>query len=78
MCEDKFVTAFDLALTAPDELSINLRHVRQAAEMGAIKRALSMTDGNYSAAAKLLGITRPTLYDLVKKYEINTWEDTER
>jgi two-component system NtrC family response regulator len=30
-----------------------------------------MTDGNYSAAAKLLGITRPTLYDLVKKYDIN-------
>jgi two-component system NtrC family response regulator len=78
MCEDKFVTAFDLALTAPGELSINLRHVRQAAEMGAIKRALSMTDGNYSAAAKLLGITRPTLYDLVKKYEINVYGDPER
>jgi two-component system NtrC family response regulator len=75
MSEDKHITAFDLALTPPDELSINLRHVRQTAEMGAIKRALSMTEGNYSAAAKLLGITRPTLYDLVKRYEINSWDD---
>lgn len=70
MCEDKYVTPLDLALEAPEALSINLRHVRQEAEKVAIKRALSMTDGNYSAAAKLLGITRPTLYDLVKKYDI--------
>ncbi len=71
MCEGKYVTPMDLALTAPNELSINLRYVRQEAERIAIKQALSMTEGNYSAAAKLLGITRPTLYDLVKKYDIN-------
>ncbi len=72
MCEDKYVTPFDLALAVPDALSINLRQVRHDAEKSAIKRALSMTEGNYSAAAKLLGITRPTLYDLVKKYDIAT------
>jgi two-component system NtrC family response regulator len=71
MCEEKYITPIDLALTAPNELSINLRYVRQEAERIAIKQALSMADGNYSAAAKLLGITRPTLYDLVKKYDIN-------
>jgi two-component system NtrC family response regulator len=71
MCEEKYITPIDLALAAPNELSINLRYVRQEAERIAIKQALSMADGNYSAAAKLLGITRPTLYDLVKKYEIN-------
>lgn len=71
MCEEKWVTALDLALVTPNELSINLRHVRQEAERIAIKQALSMTDGNYSAAAKLLGITRPTLYDLIKKYDLN-------
>jgi two-component system NtrC family response regulator len=71
MCEDKYITPFDLALATPQSLSINLRHVRQEAERSAIMQALSLTDGNYSAAAKLLGITRPTLYDLVKKYEIN-------
>jgi len=71
MCEGKHITPIDLALSAPNELSINLRFVRQEAERIAIKQALSMTEGNYSAAAKLLGITRPTLYDLVKKYDIN-------
>jgi two-component system NtrC family response regulator len=71
MCESKNVTPTDLALVTPSELFINLRHVRQEAERIAIKQALSLTDGNYSAAAKLLGITRPTLYDLVKKYDIN-------
>ncbi len=71
MCEGKHITPIDLALSTPNELSINLRYVRQEAERIAIKQALSMTDGNYSAAAKLLGITRPTLYDLVKKYDIN-------
>jgi len=71
MCEEKLISPIDLALVTPNELSINLRYVRQEAERIAIKQALSMTDGNYSAAAKLLGITRPTLYDLVKKYDIN-------
>ncbi len=71
MCEDKYITPLDLALGTPQSLSINLRHVRQEAERSAITQALSLTDGNYSAAAKILGITRPTLYDLVKKYNIN-------
>jgi len=71
MCEDKYISSLDLALSNPGMLSINLRSVRQEAERTAIKQALSMTEGNYSAAAKLLGITRPTLYDLIKKYDIN-------
>jgi len=70
MCEGKHITPIDLALAAPNELSINLRYVRQEAERIAIKQALSLTDNNFSAAAKLLGVTRPTLYDLVKKYDI--------
>src|SRR5690606_26953657 len=70
MCEGKNVTPMDLALNTVSELSINLRFVRQEAERIAIKQALSLADNNISAAAKLLGITRPTLYDLVKKYEI--------
>ena len=70
MCDDKLVSSDDLALSNAEEFSINLRQVRQDAEKGAIKLAISMTDGNYSAAAKLLGITRPTLYDLIKKYSI--------
>lgn len=68
MCDQKHIAPDDLGISATEDFSINLRQVRQDAEKSAIKKALSMTDGNYSAAAKLLGITRPTLYDLMKKY----------
>ncbi len=71
MCEDKFISSRDLLIDSPESFSINLRQVRQEAEKKAIKQAIFMTDGNYSAAAKLLGITRPTLYDLIKKYSID-------
>ena len=70
MCEGKHITPDDLAINVIHELPINLRHVRQDAEKHAIKRALFVTDSNYSAAAKMLGISRPTLYDLMKKYDI--------
>ena len=70
MAEGKYITREDLGLAEAGELSLNLRHVRQEAEKSAILRALSMTDHNVSAAAKLLGITRPTFYDLIKKYEM--------
>lgn len=71
MAEGKYVTRDDLGLAEAGELSLNLRHVRQEAEKNAILRALSMTDNNVSAAAKLLGITRPTFYDLIKKYDMS-------
>ncbi len=70
MCEGKMLTARDLGLAEDDGLSINLRQVRLEAEKAAINKALTFTSGNISAAAKLLGVTRPTLYDLVKKYRI--------
>lgn len=71
MADGKYVTREDLGLAEAGELSLNLRHVRQEAERGAILRALSMTDNNISAAAKLLGVTRPTFYDLIKKYDMS-------
>jgi two-component system NtrC family response regulator len=71
MADGKYVTREDLGLAEAGDLSLNLRHVRQEAERGAILRALSMTDNNISAAAKLLGVTRPTFYDLIKKYDMN-------
>lgn len=74
MCEGKQITAADIGLESGDQLSINLRQVRQEAEVNAIKKALSLADGNVSNAARLLGITRPTLYDLLKKYEIQFTE----
>ncbi|MBD3245980.1 MAG: PEP-CTERM-box response regulator transcription factor [Candidatus Omnitrophica bacterium] len=54
-----------------DRLSkFSLRDVRQQAETKVIVRALQECRGNVSLAAKMLGITRPTLYDLIKKYDI--------
>lgn len=47
---------------------IGLRAVREAADRRAIAAALARTDGNISGTARLLGISRPTLYDLMKQY----------
>lgn len=71
MAEGKHITREDLGLAEAGDLSLNLRHVRQEAEKNAILRALSMSDHNVSGAAKLLGITRPTFYDLIKKYDMH-------
>jgi two-component system NtrC family response regulator len=71
MAEGKFVTAEDLGLAVVDSPpSLNLRVVRQNAETSAIRQALVRTGGNISRTAELLGVTRPTLYDLMAKYGI--------
>ena len=72
MADGKLVTAADLDLGSDmrDDDPINLKSVREAADRKAIARAVARTDGNISAAAKLLGISRPTLYDLLKSYDI--------
>jgi two-component system, NtrC family, response regulator len=73
MADGKMVTAADLDLDSADEASdiINLKAVRETADRRAIARALSRADGNISNTAKLLGISRPTLYDLLKSYDIS-------
>ena len=73
MADGKMVTAADLGLQRGDEdvESLNLREVRQVAETKAIRVALTKSYGNISKAAELLGITRPTLYDLLNKYGLS-------
>ena len=56
--------------SAAEQEPFNLREVREKAESQAIARALARTDGNVSRTAELLGVTRPTLYNLMKKYAI--------
>jgi two-component system NtrC family response regulator len=71
MAEKRHIGAEDLGLpgvAGANPLALNLREVRQAAETTAINRALALADGNHSNAAKMLGVTRPTLYDLMSKY----------
>ncbi len=49
---------------------VNLREARNLAEKRAIEAALAGTGGNISKAAKLLGVSRPTLYTLISEYGI--------
>jgi two-component system NtrC family response regulator len=73
MAEGAFVTADDLDLgdEDTDDLQLNLKAAREAADRTAITRAVARTEGNISSAAKLLGISRPTLYDLMKQYHLH-------
>ncbi|MET3712161.1 two-component system NtrC family response regulator [Sphingomonas trueperi] len=72
MAEGKTVHAEDLDLAPGDAAAINLRAVREAADRQAIRHALARSDGNVSAAARMLGVSRPTLYDLLKAYDLQT------
>lgn len=72
MADGKLVTAEDLDLMPDREDGgyLNLKAVREAADRVAIARAIARSEGNISSAAKMLGISRPTLYDLLKQYGI--------
>ncbi len=68
MAEGAVVTATDLGLEDPgaDPEYLNLRVARQRAEVQAVRQSLAVAQGNLSRAAELLGVTRPTLYDLLE------------
>mgnify|MGYP001298784424 FL=1 len=74
MADGKLVTKDDLDMAGrgdePGESHLNLRSAREAADRVAIRRAMTQSEGNISLASKLLGISRPTLYDLLKQYRI--------
>jgi two-component system, NtrC family, response regulator len=72
MAEGPMVTAADLGLkeAVDGALLFNLKEVRTRAERQAIEQALAITDRNVSRTAELLGVSRPTLYDLMDKYGI--------
>ena len=75
MADGKRVSADDLQLEQSDDdhtNQLNLRQVREKAERGAIVQALQNTGFNMSRASRLLGVTRPTLYNLTDKYRIET------
>ncbi len=78
LADQRYLTADDLQLPQVDAssglASFNLRTVREQAESAAIKKALVLTDHNITKAAKMLGVTRPTLYGLMDKHGIQTAE----
>ena len=69
MADGNQITAADLGLDAgqTEAQPFNLRQAREHAERHAVTRALTHSDGNIAQAAELLGVTRPTLYDLMAK-----------
>ncbi|MFZ5622157.1 MAG: PEP-CTERM-box response regulator transcription factor [Pseudomonadota bacterium] len=73
MAEQKQITAKDLELGGDHQTnaqSYDLREIREQAERQAILRALSHVGGKISQAAELLGVSRPTMYDLIRKYNM--------
>jgi two-component system NtrC family response regulator len=73
MAEGPQITPDDLGLaaaTSEPEEPINLRQIRDEAGYKAVVKALARVDGNIAKAAELLGISRPTMYDLMERHGI--------
>ena len=71
MSDAKLVSADDLDLgSGADQAAdvLNIKCAREKSDRVMIRHALARSDGNISSTAKLLGISRPTLYDLLKQY----------
>ncbi|MBP7088515.1 MAG: PEP-CTERM-box response regulator transcription factor [Candidatus Omnitrophica bacterium] len=74
LAENSFITPSELGFDSSKEeknlSKLSLKQARQKIEVEYIQKALAESKGNVSLAAKLLGLTRPTFYDLAKKYSI--------
>ncbi len=74
MAEGKTVHADDLDLPLDDDSEdddvLNIKVAREHTDRKVIRRALARSEGNISTAAKILGVSRPTLYDLLKQYSM--------
>ena len=72
MSDGPQITVDDLGLAeaGQQEQPINLRQVREEAEYTAIVRALARSDGNIGRAAEALGVSRPTMYDLMNRHSL--------
>ncbi len=75
MAEGNSLSAQDVGLgevSAEDTMPLDLRTIRDTAERQALIAAVSRSNGNLARAADLLGISRPTLYDLMHKFGLKT------
>ena len=72
LAEGNFIESGDLGLgdAANSSLPTDLRQIREQAERQAMQRALAIVNNNVTQAADLLNVSRPTFYDLMKKYGI--------
>ena len=69
MADGEIIGADDLGLNEAEESleHLNLRQVRDEAERRAVVRVMARTNNNISRAAEILGISRPSLYDLINR-----------
>jgi two-component system NtrC family response regulator len=76
LADGPVLRASDLGLdgAAQEEEPLNLREARDSAERRELVRALARANGNLSKAADLLGISRPTLYDLLNRFGLRKQE----
>ena len=73
MAEHQQITSRDLELggsSAQELATFNLREIRDRTDRQAVTRALNHVRGKVSLAAELLGVSRPTMYDLLRKFDI--------
>ena len=72
MAESKLIAASDLDLDSGGEAAEfpTLKQLRERAEFDAVTQALALAQNNVSQAAKLLGVSRPTLYDLMRQFKL--------
>ncbi len=79
LAENSLITPQELGFGKEKELDdvkekLSLKDARQQVEIDLINKALADSDNKVTLAAKMLGVTRPTLYDLMKKYDISVEE----
>lgn len=71
MADGKFIEPADLELeTAAASEIMTLKACREEAEAAALRQAMAASDGQIGKAAELLGVSRPTVYHLLRKYEV--------
>ena len=73
MADGKLIGAEDLDLgdaQGEGEQVLNLKSAREQVDRKVIRHALARSEGNISSTARMLGISRPTLYDLLKQYDL--------
>ena len=71
MADGTQITREDIGLdeSATEDLdNLNLRKIRDEAERRAVIAALARTNGNLAKASETLGVSRPTLYDLMHRF----------
>ena len=73
MTDGPLLSPVDLGLATPDEAppSLDIRAARARAERDVIQAAMAQTGQNLSQTAKLLGVSRPTLYDLLREHQVS-------